>query len=100
MTKRAWIIFAVICAMVFGGLIYLSRSNKVDVASVDPAVLQTAADDNGNIADHTYGNTKSKVILFEYADFQCPGCNSAHPIIKKVVENTKTKSATFSAISR
>lgn len=89
MTKRAWIIFAVICAMVFGGLIYLSRSNKVDVASVDPAVLQTAADDNGNIADHTYGNTKSKVILFEYADFQCPGCNSAHPIIKKIVEKYK-----------
>ena len=89
MTKRAWIIFAAICVAIIGGLIYLSRNNKVDVANVDPTAIQTAAADNGNIADHTYGNMKSKVILFEYADFQCPGCNSAHPIIKKVVEKYK-----------
>ena len=89
MTKRAWIIFAAICVAIIGGLIYLSRNNKVNVANVDPTAIQTAAADNGNIADHTYGNMKSKVILFEYADFQCPGCNSAHPIIKKVVEKYK-----------
>ena len=89
MTKRAWIIFAAICVAIIGGLIYLSRNNKVNGANVDPTAIQTAAANNGNIADHTYGNMKSKVILFEYADFQCPGCNSAHPIIKKVVEKYK-----------
>ena len=89
MTKKAWIIFAAICVAIIGGMIYLSRGSKVDVTNVNVTDIQSANADNGNIADHTYGNTKSKVMLFEYADFQCPGCSSAYPIIKQIKEKYK-----------
>lgn len=89
MTKRTWIIFAVICVALIGGLIYLSHSNKVDVSNVDVKKIQTANKDDGQIADHTYGNMKSKVILIEYGDYQCPGCGDAYPILKTVTEKYK-----------
>ena len=89
MTKKAWIIFAVICVGVIGGLIYMSRQSKIDVKEVDPTKVQTAISENGNIAEHTYGNMSSKVVLIEYGDYQCPGCYSAYPIVKQVVEKYK-----------
>lgn len=91
MTKKAWIIFAVICVALIGGLIYLSSMNKVDVSKVDALKIQDAAEDNGKIADHTFGNMKSKVTLVEYGDYQCPGCGDAYPIIKQITEKYKDK---------
>jgi len=89
MTKKAWIIFAVICVALIGGLIYMSSMNKVDVSKVDALKIQDAAEDNGKIADHTFGNMKSKVTLVEYGDYQCPGCGDAYPIIKQITEKYK-----------
>ena len=89
MTKKAWIIVAVLCAAVLGGLVWLSRSAKVDVASIDVTTVQPASSANGNIGDHTLGNMQSKVILVEYGDYQCPGCGSAAPVVKEVVERYK-----------
>ena len=86
MTKKAWIIVAVLCVGIFGGLIWLSRSNQIDVSTIDINTVQGASALNGNIADHTIGNAKSKVIIIEYGDYQCPGCGSVYPIIKKVME--------------
>ncbi len=91
MTKKTWIIFAVICAGIIGGLIYLAGGNKIDVSDINPSVKQTATDKSGQIADHTFGNMDSKVILIEYGDYQCPGCGSAYPVIKEVVEKYKDK---------
>ncbi len=89
MTKQGWIIFAVLCIGVLGGLIWVSQNNKVDVSNVDLATIQPASEESGNIAEHTFGNSDSKVILFEYADYQCPGCASAYPVVKEVVETYK-----------
>lgn len=89
MTKRAWIIFAAISVLLLGGLVYLSSQNKLDVSDVNPDTIQEASEANGNIADHVYGNADSKVVLIEYGDFQCPGCGSAHPIVKEVAEKYK-----------
>lgn len=80
MTKKAWIIFCVCCVGVIGGLIYMSRQSKIDVKEVDPTEVQTAISESSNIAEHTYGNMSSKVVLIEYGDYQCPGCYSAYPI--------------------
>ena len=91
MTKKAWLIFGALCIAVIGGLIYLANSNKVDVSNIDATQIQAASSQNGNIAEHTYGNMNSKVVLIEYADYQCPGCGSAYPIIKQVVEKYKDK---------
>lgn len=86
MTKRAWIIVAVLCVAILGGLIWLSRSSQIDVSNIDINTVQAASAMNGQIADHTTGNMNSKVILIEYGDYQCPGCAASYPVIKQVME--------------
>lgn len=91
MTKKAWIIFAAMCVGLIGGLIFLQQRNQIDVSSVDTTKVQPASSESGNISEHVYGNANSKVLLVEYADFQCPGCNSSYPVTKKVIEKYKDK---------
>ncbi len=79
--------------LVLGGLVAYSRlsSPSTDVSSVDLGSVIAASDQNGQIADHTFGKTDSKVVLVEYGDFQCPSCGNAHPQIKKITEEYKDK---------
>ena len=91
MTKKTWILFTVICVAIIGGLIYMAKSNKLDVTDVDAWAIQTANEKNGNIAEHTLGDMKSKVIVIEYGDYQCPGCATAQPVLKTVMEKYKDK---------
>lgn len=91
MSKLTWIIFSVIVAGLLVTLVVASRSGNpaIDVSNVDANTVQPASDMNGNIADHVYGKSDSKVLLIEYGDFQCPGCGKAHPRIKAIVETYK-----------
>jgi protein-disulfide isomerase len=89
LSKRTWIIFVSVVVVLFGGLILLSNSSKIDVSKVNTNALQTANKQDGNIADHVYGVASSKVVLIEYGDFQCPYCGNEHPIIKQVTEQYK-----------
>jgi len=95
MGKVAWIIFGSVIVVIFGGLIIYSRSTNpaIDVSSIDTNSIIAASEQNGSIADHTYGKTDSKVVLVEYGDFQCPSCGGAHPQIKSVTEEYKDKVA-------
>ena len=86
MSKKAWIIFAAVCVVLLGGLVYLSSKNRVDIGNVDINKIQTAQEASGNIGDHVFGKSDSKVTLIEYGDFQCPGWCSAHPNLKQVTE--------------
>lgn len=78
---------------VLGGLVIFSRKDSVNVSDVDQAKQQTASVANGNIADHVFGKSDSKVTLIEYGDFQCPFCGDAHPQVKSVTEAYKDKIA-------
>lgn len=89
MNKKTWIIFVVICLVLLGGLVMLSRSNQVEVSSIDVNSVIEASEDSGNIGDRVYGNKDAEVVLVEYGDFQCPGCKSAHEPIKSAVEMNK-----------
>ncbi|MFZ2545193.1 MAG: thioredoxin domain-containing protein [Candidatus Saccharimonadales bacterium] len=91
MNKKTWIIFVAVCIAILGGLIFLSRSNQVNVSSINEAGIITASKENGNIADHVFGTTSGKKILIEYGDFQCPACKSAHPNVKELTEQYKDK---------
>lgn len=93
MSKRAWIIFAAICVVVLGGLVYFSNSNRINVSDVNVDAIQTASEKSGNIADHVFGKSDSKVVLIEYGDFQCPGCGNAHPTVKELTEKYKDQIA-------
>lgn len=88
MSKTAWIIFVAVIVLIFGGLITWSRLSNpaIDVSTIDTNAIIGANDQNGQIADHTLGNTESTVVLVEYGDFQCPSCGGAHPQVKTVME--------------
>ncbi len=88
MSKTAWIIFVSVIVLVFGGLVVYSRLNSpaANVSSIDANAIIAASEDNGQIADHTFGNVESKVVLLEYGDFQCPSCGGAHAQIKAITE--------------
>lgn len=89
MSKKTWIIFAVVCATMFGGLVYMSNQDKVDASEIDVNSIQPASAQSGNIADHMFGKVDSKVVLIAYEDLQCPGCGSTYPYIKEVTEKYK-----------
>ena len=93
MNKKAWLIFGAICVVLFGGLIYLSVKDRVDVSNVDQNKIQPADSKDGNIADHVYGKKDSPVILVEYGDYQCPSCEDAYPQVKKISEKYKDQIA-------
>lgn len=93
MSGKGWIIFIAICVVLFGGLVVWSGRDRVDVSGVDTNKIQSAAENSGNLADHVYGNKDAKVVLIEYGDFQCPGCGSAHPIVKGLSEKYKDSMA-------
>lgn len=93
MSKVAWIIFGSIVVLVLGGLVVYSRLNSpsANVNAVDNNSIIAASDQNGQIADHTFGKTDSKVVLVEYGDFQCTSCGGAHPQIKEITEEYKDR---------
>jgi protein-disulfide isomerase len=41
--------------------------------------------------DIATGNSKAKVILIEYADFQCPACAAYHPVVNQLLDIYKDK---------
>lgn len=93
MSKAAWIIFGSAIILIIGALVVYSRLNSpsTDVSSLNNNSIMAASDQNGQIGDHTFGKTDSKVILIEYGDFQCPSCGGAHPQIKEISETYKDK---------
>lgn len=91
MNKFTWTIFAVIVVAIFGIAIIASNKEKIDVANVDVSSIQVGNKQNGNIADHVYGNNDSKVTLISYGDFSCSHCAQIHPQIDKIVEEYKDK---------
>lgn len=93
MSTKAWIIFAAVCVVLFGGLVVWSSRDNIDVSNVKENKVLAATENSGNIADHVYGNKESKVVLVEYGDFQCPGCGAAHPTLKALSEKYENELA-------
>ena len=89
MTPTRWIIFAVVAVLVLVGLATLAKKDSIDVSQVDA----TSVISNDKFKDHVFGKADSKVVLIEYADFQCPGCAAAHPQLKAIIEEYKDKIA-------
>jgi len=40
-----------------------------------------------NKADHVRGNTKAKITIFEYSDFECSFCKRHHPTLAQLLED-------------
>lgn len=82
MSKKAWLVFGIISAAIFGGIIWSSMQHRLDVSDINHQQAMNvlpAEERNGNIADHVRGNPKASVVVIEYGDFQCGPCKSVHP---------------------
>lgn len=44
-----------------------------------------------NEKDHQTGNSKAKVTLVEFGDYQCPHCGIEHPLIKRLLKRFGNK---------
>lgn len=74
---------------IFDGNSKMTKFEDYDFYSIIPAT-----ENNGNIADHVKGNPETaKLIIFEYADYQCPGCASMNVKVNKAIEQSEGKIA-------
>lgn len=91
MNRTAWIVIGLLCILGIGGLVYMTKKDSVNVDTINPATIIEASETS--IGDRVYGKKDAKVIVFEYADFQCPGCLGAHGNTPRIQELYKDKIA-------
>lgn len=86
----AVIVVVIAGLLIFATTMIFNNSEK----SVDRySVYIEASEENGEIADHVKGDKNAPVLIFEYADFQCPGCASMNPYVNKAVAELNGKLA-------
>ncbi|MDO5480913.1 MAG: thioredoxin domain-containing protein [Candidatus Saccharibacteria bacterium] len=100
MKKRSYGFIAIVAVLVitFVALVVFGLKNKesekIDYSKYDPYSFIEGNDDNGGIADHVKGDLdKAKVVIYEYADFQCPGCAGVNPRVNTLLKEYDGKLA-------
>ena len=90
------VIIGVVVVALIGVAAYfiIDGNNKAtDFAHYDFNSVIEPTKDNGSIGDHVKGDPNAPVLIFEYADYQCPGCASINPRVNKLVEKLDGKLA-------
>lgn len=84
----------IVAALGIASFMIIDGNNKAtDFNSYNFNAYIEATKDNGNIADHVKGSKDAPVLIFEYADYQCPGCASINAYANKAVEELDGKLA-------
>ncbi len=88
MDKATRIIIFSLIAVFIGGVIFikLPKNSSQPTSDLDPYSFYEGIEENGGIADHVKGNKDAKVVLYEYADYQCPGCAAVNPWMNELIE--------------
>lgn len=85
----------IIVALFIGAIVIVPQVTKksndttssVDLTKYDTTKFIDANDDNGQIADHVKGDLqKAKVVIYEYADYQCSGCATISPWMNEIAK--------------
>ncbi len=93
--KKSTIIIIISLVVAFIGLgFYVSTKKEEDqVISIDDYNINSVIsgdDNNGGIGDHVKGTVdgvEPEIYVFEYADYQCPGCATTNPWVNEVLES-------------
>ena len=97
--KKGFSIAAVVVGLIAVALIGLTvvlnnnQGSKVDKFKEYGMTILEPMDENGSIADHVKGDKDAPVVIFEYADYQCPGCASINPRVNSTIEKADGKLA-------
>lgn len=84
----------VVVVLAVATFLIIDGNNKAtDFNSYDFYSVIEASADNGEIGDHVKGKNDAPVLVFEYADYQCPGCASINPRVNKAIEDLDGKLA-------
>ncbi len=90
----AAIIVAVLALVGTGAWFVIDGNNRAtDFSDYDFYSVIEATPANGGIGDHVKGDANAKALIFEYADYQCPGCASINPKVNKAVKEADGKLA-------
>jgi len=81
--NRFWIILSIVVV----GLVGLFLLTDSDSSSTEFTGDATKVQES----DRTVGNENAKVVLIEYADFQCPSCAAAYPILDDLKDEYKDR---------
>lgn len=73
----------IVLAVIFGLIQIVNSPSSENGQSINVAPVSSK--------DITEGNPKSKVVLIEYADFQCPACASYHPLVNQLLADYSNK---------
>lgn len=88
------IIVAVLAVIGVGAFLVIDgNNNATDYTKYDFYSVIAPDKHNGEIGDHVKGDPEAPVLIFEYADFQCPGCASINPRVNKTIEQLDGKLA-------
>lgn len=85
MDRTRWLIFGGVCIAIIAGLVASSRNDRIDVSAIDAAVITNEREIN----DQVFGNRSADIVVFEYADFQCPGCGGAFANLQTIKSEYK-----------
>lgn len=104
--RALYITLIVVVALFIGALVFIPQLTKkpgepgdgggdepvpteVDVTKYKLTEIIPANAENGNIGDHIKGSKDAKVILFEYADYQCSACALFSTWVNELVDEYK-----------
>lgn len=90
MTSESKFIIAIVIVtlgLIIGGMFLLNRQGG------GQDQVKGVADQNILLSNtnHTLGNPDATIKIVEFADFQCPACKTAYPIVKKVIGENADK---------
>ena len=86
-------IAATVFAIVASILVINANNNITNYNNYDFNSVIGPDEYNGHIGDHIKGDEDAPVIIFEYADFQCPGCASINTRVNTALEKSNGKLA-------
>lgn len=85
MTKEAKILIGIAVVVLIGGVLLAIYGNP------QPEQASPIVDKNNLIRENNFmtGSKDAKVTMVEFADFQCPACGAASPIVKEILAEYK-----------
>ena len=61
-------------------------TDTIDFSNYDVASIIPASETTGNFSENIKGNPKARVVLYEYADYQCEHCAAMNPYLNAILE--------------